>query len=78
MKSVDKWIVGILAVLVVILLGGAVFQVKVAVDMREEITALKEQKKTLESDIKSEEEAIKLIESEMEETEEPEEPQDGT
>lgn len=76
MKSVDKWIVGILAVLVVILLGGAVFQVKVAVDMREEITALKEQKKTLESDIKSEEEAIKLIESEMGETEESEEPQD--
>lgn len=76
MKNVDKWIAGILAVLAVILLGGAVFQVKVAVDMRKEITALKEQKKTLESDIKSEEEAIKLIESEMGETEESEEPQD--
>lgn len=48
MKSVDKWIAGILAVLAVILLGGAVFQVKVAVDMRKEITALKEQKKVIE------------------------------
>ena len=76
MKNVDKWIAGILAVLAVILLGGAVFQVKVAVDMRKEITALKEQKKSLKSDIKSEEEAIKLIESEMGETEESEEPQD--
>ena len=76
MKSVDKWIAGILAVLAVILLGGAVFQVKVAVDMRKEITALKEQKKSLKSYIKSEEEAIKLIESEMGETEESEEPQD--
>ena len=47
MKNVDKWIAGILAVLAVILLGGAVFQVKVAVDMRKEITALKEQKKSL-------------------------------
>ena len=77
MKNVDKWIAGILAVLAVILLGGAVFQVKVAVDMRKEITALKEQKKSLKSDIKSEEEAIKLIESEMGETEESEEPQEG-
>lgn len=76
MKNVDKWIAGILAVLAVILLGGAVFQVKVAVDMRKEITALKEQKKSLKSYIKSEEEAIKLIESEMGETEESEEPQD--
>lgn len=76
MKNVDKWIAGILAVLAVILLGGAVFQVKVAVDMRKEITALKEQKKSLKSDIKSEEEAIKLIESEMGETEESEAPQD--
>lgn len=76
MKNVDKWIAGILAVLAVILLGGAVFQVKVAVDMRKEITALKEQKKSLKSDIKSEEEAIKLIESEMGETEESEELQD--
>lgn len=76
MKSVDKWIAGILAVLAVILLGGAVFQVKVAVDMRKEITALKEQKKSLKSYIKSEEEAIKLIESEMGETEESKELQD--
>lgn len=76
MKNVDKWIAGILAVLAVILLGGAVFQVKVAVDMRKEITALKEQKKSLKSDIKSEEEAIKLIESEMGETEESKELQD--
>lgn len=71
MKSVEKWMIGILAVLAVILLSGAVFQVKVAVDMRKEITAKKEQKKTLESDIKSEEEIIKQLESEKEESEEP-------
>lgn len=60
-----------MAVLAVILLGGAVFQVKVAVDMRKEITEMKKQKKELESDIKSEEEAIERIEQEAEGADEP-------
>lgn len=58
MKVIHKWLIGILAVLTVVLLGSAFFQVKVSVDMRKEISAMKEQKKSLERDIKSEEEAL--------------------
>lgn len=60
MKVIHKWLIGILAVLAVVLLGSAFYQVKVSVDMRKEISAMKKQKESLEHDIKSEEEALGL------------------
>ena len=56
MKIIHKWLIGILAALAAALLAGVFFQVKVTLDMRKEVSAMKTQKKSLELDIKKEEE----------------------
>lgn len=75
MKVIHKWLIGILAVLAVVLLGSVFYQVKVSADMRKEISAMKKQKKSLERDIKNEEEALGLT---MAETKEPDRQQEET
>lgn len=76
MKIIHKWLIGILAVLAAALLGGIFFQVKVTLDMRKEVSAMKEQKKSLELDIKKEEAFV--VEQAMAETGEQDKEQGGS
>ena len=54
MKIIHRCIIGILAAAVIALLGVAISEVKETGKMREDVTAMKKQKKELQSAIKSE------------------------
>ncbi len=61
MKIIHRCIIGILAAAVIALLGVAISEVKETGKMREDVTAMKKQKKELQSAIKSEKEALEKL-----------------